>query len=141
MESASRWRPCSTPGTSSLLLLSTREVSRGERPWHGGRERPLTHVSLQIFRSSWAVWCICATASRTPRTAACWRPTSGPRSVTSSPGMPVPYWAFLSSLRSALGEQPPPPHVLSHCPCVGAVTRVSLQLCLRVYGVACSDEH
>lgn len=50
---------------------------------------------LKIFRSSWAVWYICAMASRTLHTAACWRPTSGLRSVTSSPGMPVPYWAFL----------------------------------------------
>lgn len=68
---------------------------------------PLFHIcsfwSLQIFRSLWAVWCTCVTASRILRTAACWRRISGLRSATSSPGMPALYWASLWNLHSVLG--------------------------------------
>lgn len=56
---------------------------------------PVCFLSLQIFRSWWAVWFTCVTALRTLRTAVCWRQISGPRSATSSPEMPVLYWASL----------------------------------------------
>lgn len=94
--------------TSPAANHSTRSLQKRFESWNWKFCRVVTHSHLsswQISRSWWAAWCTCATASRTLRTAACWRQISGLRSATSSPGTPALCWAFQWSPHSALGKK------------------------------------